>query len=134
MTLEQLSEVYYINLEIKSLQIELEDLRQQNFYKANIISDMPRGGQGVEKPISYINKILELEDMLKYSLKRLQVEREKILKYINTIEDRELRGIIRLKCINNLSWYQIGDLLDKDRRTVSKKFYNFFKKCTECDT
>lgn len=134
MTLEQLSEVYYINLEIKSLQIELEDLRQQNFYKANIISDMPRGGQGVEKPISYINKILELEDMLKYSLKRLQVEREKILKYINTIEDRELREIIRLKCINNLSWYQIGDLLDKDRRTVSKKFYNFFKKCTECDT
>lgn len=134
MTLEQLSEVYYIKLEIKSLQIELEDLRQQNFYKANIISDMPRGGQGVEKPISYINKILELEDMLKYSLKRLQVEREKILKYINTIEDRELREIIRLKCINNLSWYQIGDLLDKDRRTVSKKFYNFFKKCTECDT
>ena len=134
MTLEQLSEVYYIKLEIKSLQIELEDLRQQNFYKANIISDMPRGGQGVEKPISYINKILELEDMLKYSLKRLQVEREKILKYINTIEDRELREIIRLKCINNLSWYQIGDLLDKDRRTVSKKFYNFFKKCTERDT
>ena len=134
MTLEELNEVYYINLEIKSLQLELEELRQHNFYKANIITDMPRGGHGVEQPTSYVDKILEIEDMLKYSLKRLQIERKKILDYINKIQDKELREIIRFRCINNLSWYQIGDLLEKDRRTVSRKFFNFFKKCTECDT
>ena len=59
---------------------------------------------------------MELEDMLNYSLRKLQIERKKFEKFLTTVEDSEMRLILRLRCMN------------MDRRTASRKFYDFFKK------
>ncbi|MEG2351025.1 MAG: hypothetical protein RSB57_11025, partial [Hungatella sp.] len=72
MTVEELSQIYYINKEIKSLQLELAELKQKNFYKPNVITDMPRGGEGKEQTLEYVNDIMLLEDLLNYSLRKLQ--------------------------------------------------------------
>ena len=40
----------------------------------------------------------------------------------------EMRLILRLRCINNMGWFDIGKELNMDRRTVSRKFYKFFKR------
>lgn len=133
MSVEELSQIYYINKEIKSLQMELAQLRQKNFYKPNVITDMPRGGEHEEQNLEYVNDVMMLEDLINYSLRKLQYERKKIDDFLNSIEDGELRLIMRLRAVNNMSWEDIGEEVGKDRRTVSRKFYNYFRKCTECD-
>lgn len=132
MTVDELSQIYYINKEIQSLQLELAELKQKNFYKPNIITDMPKGGDK-DINLEYINAVMELEDLINYSLRKLRYERKKIDDFLESIDDDELRLIMRLRSVNNMSWEKIGEEVGKDRRTVSKKFYNYFRNCTECD-
>lgn len=122
-----LSQVYYINKEIKSIQLELNHLKEQNFYKKNNISDMPRGGQAKDFTVEYVNQVMILEDLLNHNLKRLQEERYKLEQLFEQVEDPELRLILRLRSVNNMRWEDIGWELNMDRRTASRKYMNFMK-------
>ncbi len=132
-TVEELSELYYINKEIKSYQLELAQLKQMNFYKKNIISSMPCGGEVKQIDLEYASNVLMLEDIISYGLKKLQYKRKQIEYFINSVEDAELRAIMRLRAINNMKWEDIGKELNMDRRTVSRKFYSYFEDCPQCD-
>ncbi len=128
MTVEELSGIYYINKEIEILETELYDLRNnQNFYSKNIISDMPRGGQAKDMFVEFTEKLRNIEKMLQYSLKRLQLERLKVEEFLNTVADPELRLIMRLRAVNNMKWEDIGFEIGLERTTVSKKFFKYFK-------
>ena len=128
MTFEDLLSVYSINIEIKKIQEEIQRLREQNFFKPNIITDMPKGGTGKDMLVEYMEESKRLDDMLNYSLKELQKKRVEIEEFISSIKDNEIRLIVRLRCINNMDWQQIGDELGMERTTASKKFYNFLDK------
>jgi hypothetical protein len=127
MTIENLSQINYIKREIKNLQLELEELNVRNLYKSNIISDMPRSSEIKDANVEYLSRKIMVEDLLNYNLRKLQDERRKIEEFLNAIEDAETRLILRLRCINNMNWQEIGDELGMDRRTASRKFYKFFK-------
>ena len=128
MTFEEACQIYYINKEIKHLRIEIARLEEsRTFYKPIILTDMPKGGGDHRNETDdYLVKRQELEDMLNYALRKLQYERAKIEKFLQEIEDPELRLIVRLRCANNMSWSEIGEECNMDRRTASRKFYHFF--------
>ncbi|MEY8331257.1 sigma-70 family RNA polymerase sigma factor [Lachnospiraceae bacterium 48-33] len=127
MTVEEINSIYYINKEIEHIQRELYDLKTRNFYKSSILTGMPKGNSEHDIFSDYAEDIKTLEDMLHYNLKKLQMERKKMEEFLSSIEDAELRLIIRLRTINNMSWEEIGVELRMHRTTVSKKFYKFFK-------
>lgn len=128
MTFEDLISVHSINIEIKKIQEEIQQLREQNFFKPNIISDMPRGGEGKDMLVEYAEESKRLDDILNYSLRKLQEKRVEIEQFINSIEDNEVRLIVRLRCINTMEWAEIGAELGMDRRTASRKFYSYMEK------
>lgn len=128
MTAEEINGIYYINKEIAAIKRELQELRSRNFYKSTAITGMPKGESSVDIFTDYTDSTITLESMLAYNLKKLQEERKKYELFLNTIEDPELRMIIRLRAVNNMSWEEIGEQLGMDRRTASRKFYKFFKK------
>lgn len=125
MTFEDLISVHNINIEIKKIQEEIQQLREQNFFKPNIISDMPRGGTGKDMLVEYVEESKRLDDILNYSLRKLQEKRAEIEEFICGIEDNETRLIVRLRCINNMDWIDIGEELGMERTTASKKFYKY---------
>lgn len=127
MTAEEINSIYYINKEIEQIQKELNDLKTQNFYKSNVLTGMPKGNPEYDIFSDYAEDMKELEDMLQYNLKKLQMERKKIEKFLSSIENVELRLIIRLRAVNNMRWEEIGAQMGMHRTTVSKKYYNFFK-------
>lgn len=129
MTFEEASQIYYINLEIKALQLELAKMEEErNYYKPMILSDMPRaGGEHINPSDEYLVKRQEIEDMINYAMRKLQYERKKLEQFLNTVEDAEMRLILRLRCVNNMKWEDIGEELHMARTTASRKFYNFFK-------
>lgn len=128
MTFEDLISVHNINIEIKKVQEEIQQLREQNFFKPNIISDMPRGGTGKDLLVEYVEESKKLDDILNYSLRTLQKKRAEIEEFICGIKDNETRLIVRLRCINNMDWIDIGEELGMDRRTASRKFYSYLEK------
>lgn len=129
MTCKEATEIYYIKTEIKSLQEELaQHERNRRYYKMVLLSDMPKGRGDHGNPVDkYLIKEQELKDMLQYSLDRLQDELLKFEEFLVSVEDAEIRTILRLRCINNIGWEQIGDRMHMDRRTASRKFYRFFE-------
>lgn len=127
MTIDEINSIYYINKEIARIQEELYNLKNKNFYKGNIITGMPKGSSEGDIFSDYAEDIRTLESMLQYSLKKLQIERKRVEEFLNTIEDAEMRLIVRLRAVNNMKWEEIGLELGMDRRTASRKFYNFFK-------
>ena len=127
MTVEESRQIYYIIKEIEVIKKDLAELRMKNPYKENIITDMPRGTGKNTDLTGYVSDIMELEDMLNYALRRLQRERKKFEEFLDTVEDAEMRLILRLRCINNMRWEDIGEEIGCERTTASKRFYKFFK-------
>ena len=69
----------------------------------------------------------ELEMLLETNIKKLYLVRNKTERFLQTIEDAEIRLIIRLRAINDMGWREIGELVGMERTTVSKKYRNFLK-------
>lgn len=128
MTYEEATEIYYINTEIKALQLELAQHEEnRRYYKTVILSDMPKGkGEHINPTDEYLIKEQELKDMIRYALNALQNKLLKFEQFLAGIDDTEMRLILRLRCVNNMSWQEIGDSIGMDRTTASRKFNKFF--------
>ena len=88
---------------------------------------MPGGNITSDKVADYAVELAEIKELIDLEIKRLYIVRAKIERYIETIEDAEMRLIIRLRAINNMRWEDIGAELGMERTTVSKKYRNFLK-------
>ena len=129
MTYQEAQEIYCINTEIKSLQAELAQHEQdRRYYKTVVLTDMPRGRGGYKNPTDeHLIKEQELKDMLRYALDRLQDKLVEFEKLLSGVEDAQTRTILRLRCINNMDWYEIGEEMCMCRTTASRKFRKFFE-------
>ena len=113
----------------KTLQLELARLEDsKTYYKNHFLSDMPKGSSQYNNPIDkYLTKRQELQDMLNYALRKLQIKRREFEEFLQKVENAETRLILRLRCINNMRWEDIGKEIGIDRRTASRIFYQYFK-------
>lgn len=70
-------------------------------------------------------KLSELRDLYELKLEELYIQRTRIERFINNIGDAEIRCIVRYRSVSLKTWEEIGDKLGYDRRTVSRKYYNY---------
>lgn len=128
MTLEELFSVQTDNNKLKSLYIELANHENFNPYKKNIISDMPRGGCGKDFTEWYAEEKERIKKDIEFYKEKLQRDRKMVDAYINKAPFPEC-DIIRYRAINNMGWDEIGANVHMDRRTASRKFYNYIESC-----
>ena len=134
MTFEEACQIYYINEEIKILKKELCELEEERknrpYSKAITYSDMPKGC-GMSDPMVDVDELVDQEkavqQMLAYNIQRLQRARKDMEFFLQTIEKAEERLIIRLRCINNMTWQEIGDEIGMSRMTVKRKWDKFWQ-------
>lgn len=134
MTFEEACQIYYINEEIKILKKELCELEEERknrpYSKAITYSDMPKGC-GMSDPMVDVDELVDQEkavqQMLAYSIQRLQRARKDMEIFLQTIEKAEERLILRLRCINNMTWQEIGDEIGMSRMTVKRKWDKFWQ-------
>lgn len=127
MTEKELRGIFYINIEIKRLEEEKKGLESKSWIKGQEITGLPSGGKAKNKVEDYAVELAEIEELINLELKRLYIVRAKIERYIETIDDDEIRLIIRLRAINNMNWEDIGREVGMDRRTASRKYYGYLK-------
>ena len=137
MTEKELSQCHYLNIEIEKLQEELKKLDGKE-YKAANLSGMPPGGNISDNTAKIATEIAEIHELIALKIRECMIARQRIERYISTVYDAEMRVIIRLRCINFLSWEEIAAELivlddngnvvkEQDRTTVAKKFKKFLE-------
>ena len=131
MTVEELFSVQEDNHRLRSLYIELANHENFNPYKANEISDMPKGGGGKNFLEWYAEEKERIENDIEFYKKKIQRDRKMLDEYINKAPYPE-SDIIRYRVINNLGWEEIGDFIGYSRFQVSRKFWDYVKSCSQC--
>lgn len=126
MTIEELFSVQEDLNKLKSLTLELARINDFNPYKGNIITDMPRGGEGKDFNLWYVTEKKRIEGDITFYREKLQRDRERVDEYIESLPHPE-NDIVRFRAINDLSWEQIGSLVGYSGRNASRMFYKIVK-------
>ena len=121
-TEKELNQLHYINKEIEVLKCQLDELKSRSVIKGQEITGMPHVSGTSDKTAQIALAIREIEELYEIKLRELYVVRGRIERYINTIDDSELRLIVRLRSINNMRWEDIASEVGWERTTVSKKY------------
>lgn len=108
MTLKELSQLYYLNREIKTDQRRLQELEAKALPGAQVITGMPHGTGAVDKVGNYAAEIADLRGILEAKHRRCLCERSRLERYIAGIEDSRLRQIFTCRFIGGLSWRQVA--------------------------
>ena len=120
MTEKELSRFYWIKKEINDIENRMGELGYG--VGSSKLSFMPKSqpdNTSIEERI--VSKILELEHI--YIDLRITALEEylKIENFLKSVEDPELRLIMRYRFLDLKKWEEIGVLLHMDRTTVARK-------------
>ena len=128
---QELNELYWLNKEIEDLEKRIKELEATAGIGASKMSGMPSSGK-ISNPVDAVAmKILKLRNKIQENKLLVIEEKLKIEEFIGTVEDSELRMILRLRNIDLLGWEEIGDALGMDRTTASRKYRDFIESLKE---
>lgn len=129
MTKKELSQLYYLKKEIKEQQRRLSELETLATNCTSKITGLPNG-QGVSDKIgSYATEIADLKALMDLNLKKCFYELNRLDRFIQSVEDSEMRIILTLRYSQGLSWQQIAQNMGVigDGSTERKKHNRFLK-------
>ena len=108
MNKRELSQLYYLNREIEEQQRRLQELEALATSCTSHITGMPKAQGMVDRLAGYVAEIADLRSLIDLNIKKCFFELNRLNRYINGIEDSQMRLILSLRYINGLSWQQIA--------------------------
>ncbi len=108
MTLKELSQLYYLNREIEMDKKRLQELEMLAVTVTPNITGMPRGSGVSDKVGRYAAEIADLKGIIEAKHKQCLYERNRIERYIASIDDSLLRQIFTYRFVNGLPWRQVA--------------------------
>ncbi|MEA4973953.1 MAG: RNA polymerase subunit sigma-24 [Candidatus Metalachnospira sp.] len=108
MTKKELSQLYWLNREIEEQQRRLEELECLATSCTSNITGMPKSRGVTDKLSKYAAEIVDLRGLIDLNIKKCFYELNRLNRYIETVEDSQMRMILSLRYINGLIWQQIA--------------------------
>ncbi|MBU3810679.1 MAG: sigma-70 family RNA polymerase sigma factor [Candidatus Niameybacter stercoravium] len=130
MTKKELSQLYYLNREIEELQSRIAELEVKAESTSKPITGMPNVPGISDKTGRYAAEIADLKSLLDLNLKKCFYELNRLNRYIQSIEDSEMRNILSFRYINGLCWEQVAASISPyaSGESVRKAHDRFLKK------
>ena len=129
MTQKELSQLNYLRQEILEIQGRIKVLETLATNCTAQISDMPVPQAISDKIGKYSVQIADLKTELEVKACRCYREFLRLNRYIEEVEDRQMRTILALRYIQGLTWRQIAHKIGKnDEQYPRKKHNTFFRK------
>lgn len=121
MSEKELSQYYWLKKEIRSLEERIEEFGYgvgAVAIKDTIVTSSTPKSSIQEKRMQLLNQLIDarLTALEKY----LEIE-----SYIETVEDSEIRQIMRYRFLDLKTWNEIGEEMKYDRTSISKKLRQF---------
>lgn len=130
MTKQELSQLYYLNREIDNLKSRIVELECIATSCTANITGMPHASSISDKIGKYAAEIADLKELLDLNLKKCFYELNRLNRYIESIEDSEIRMILSLRYVNGLCWEQVAASISPyaSGESVRKAHDRFLKK------
>lgn len=134
MTVNELSQLYYLNREIERDQNKLEKLRGRMYPGSPNMDGMPHGsGYDNSKVEQLVAEMVDLEAII--AAKQIQCihERQRLERYISDIPDSLTRAIFEFRFANGLPWEQVAASIGGGNTTegVKKRCYRYLDSTRE---
>lgn len=129
-TKEELSQIYYLNKELRMWQKELESLECQSLLRGQQLTGMPFVSGTSDKTGDIATNIADIKSIIIGKQKEIQIQKKKIMTYIEQIEDSCMRQIIFYRCVSCMSWNSVAQEIggNNTEDSVKQAFHRFFKK------
>jgi len=132
LTKKDLSQLFCLNREIEQMQKRLQELESEATCCTPQITGMPHASGVSDKIGKYAAEIADLKGLLDLNLRKCFYELNRLNRYINSIDDAEMRMILTFRYINGLPWEQVAACISPyaSGDSVRKAHDRFLKKDT----
>ena len=130
MNIKELSNLFYINKELKRLESELEEI---SVIGATVLDGMPHGTKSGDKVQNLVLKRQSLVEKIVRKQTEYIDEKIRMENFISNIDNPKIRLIVRLRFVEFKSWYDIADeITPEDEELVDRTSpYNALKRYFE---
>lgn len=108
MNKKELSQLYYLNKEIEQQKRRIEELECVATSSTAKLSGVPYTGGISDKVGKYAAELADLKALLELNIQKCWYELNRLNRFIDDVDDSELRMILRLRYINGLQWEQVA--------------------------
>lgn len=126
MNKRELSQLYYLNREIEEQQRRLQELEALATSCTSHITGMPKARGVVDRLAAYVAEIADLKSLIDLNIRKCFFELNRLNRFINGIEDSQMRLILSLRYINGLSWQQIAFSIGEYDEQYPRRKHNAF--------
>ena len=123
---KELSQLYYLNREIEHLQTRINELETIATSCASSITGMPHASGINDKIGKYAAEIADLKNLLSLNLQKCFYELNRLNRFINSVEDSEMRQILTYRYISGLTWQQIAFSIGEYDEQYPRRKHNKF--------
>jgi hypothetical protein len=109
LTIGELNQLHSLKEFIAHEKDRLDDLRASLQLKSPVLSDMPKAPGARDKVGETVPKIVDEEQMILDNIAACEQLRERLMGYIQSIDDLKLRHIMILRFIDDLPWTEVAD-------------------------
>lgn len=131
MTKDELSQIFWLRKEIAMWQQKLDRLENQSLIKGQQITGTPSGGSRTTSKVEErAVKMEEIRERIRELRDRAIREEERILKYIESVDDVFMRQVIQYRFLELKSWKEVAASMggDNTSESVRKALQRFLKK------
>ena len=129
MTKKEIKNLYYLKKEIVAQKKRIKELENLATSCTAKVTELTNKTEVIDKVGNYATEIADLKRLLDLNLKKRFYELVRLDKFIESIEDSEIRTILMLRYAQGLSWQQIAKDMEVigDGSTERKKHNRFLK-------
>lgn len=141
MNKKDIEQIYFIEQELEMWRKELDSIREDGGLKSPILDGMPKGKNWISDPVGYratqkaddknlAKRKAHVEKQINNLMDALNKKKLVILDYIASLDDSQMRMIIKLRCIDRLPWEMVATRIGggNSASTVRVKFFRHFEK------
>ncbi len=123
-TREELNQLSFLQREIEGQRQRIRELR--NTLKSPTMSGMPRSG-GVSDPVARTVELIHVQEkLLLEGVERCLREQNRLLSFVQSVEDSRMRQILRYRHLDGLSWVQVAHRMNVTPESVKMAYKRFF--------
>ena len=95
------------------------------------ITGMPHGNEVGDKVGKYAAEIADLKNLIALNIQKCWYEMNRLNRYIDSVEDSQMRQILTLRYIKQYSWYKIANEIGGNNTADSiRMMHNRFLKAS----
>lgn len=129
LTKKELSELYWLNREIKEEKRKLAELEAAATDCTAKITGLPHVSVAHDKIGDLSILIAEQKDFIELKVKQSIIKYNRLNRYIANVSDAQMRMILSLRYVNGLTWQQVADSIGEGNTAdaIRKKHDKFLK-------